>query len=144
MSQTGGESLGQYVKRVMEEKRLTMHDVEELSEGGITDAYVGNIINGKVKSPSAMKLKALARGLGVSAVELFRIAAGLEGDEAHLASRETWSVARLLRAAEKIVKSEPLTGITQALLEMSVQDVEAVQKFVKSRQKKKPNGKKGK
>lgn len=142
MTKTGGKSLGQYVKRIMEEQHLTMNDVERRSGGGITDAYVGNIINGKVKSPSAVKLKALADGLGVPVLDLFRIAAEIEEGPEGSRPRDPWPVLSLLRAVEKIVTSDDLTAIVQALLEMSAAELQAVQKFIKSRQKK-PNGKKG-
>ena len=57
------ELLSHYVKRVIQEKRLSLHDVELLSGRKITDAYVGNIINGKAKNLTVEKLRALARGL---------------------------------------------------------------------------------
>ena len=71
------ETLAQYVARMIKEKGLKHHEVKLLSGGGITDGYVRGIMTGKAKNPSVHKLKALARGLGVSEDEIFRVARGL-------------------------------------------------------------------
>lgn len=140
---TGGERLSRYVKQIMEEKHLTIRDVEIRSGGGIADAYVNNIINGKVKTPSAVKLAALAKGLGVSAFDVFRVAVDLdEEDLKGIPKSDPWPARRLLRVIDKIVGSDELTWIVQALLELPSRDLQAVQKFIGSLHKKKPNGKK--
>ena len=71
------ETLGQYVARVVKERGLKHHEVREMSGGKITDGYVRGIMTGKAKNPSVDKLKALARGLGVSEDEIFRVARGV-------------------------------------------------------------------
>ena len=71
------ETLAQYVARIIREKGLKHHEVRLLSGGGITDGYVRGIMTEKAKNPSVDKLKALARGLGVSEDEIFRVARGL-------------------------------------------------------------------
>jgi transcriptional regulator with XRE-family HTH domain len=78
--QIGGplETLSEYVKRVMTEKRLTLREVARLSGGRITQGYVGGIVQGLHTNPSVEKLKALAAGLGVDENEAFRVARGLE------------------------------------------------------------------
>jgi transcriptional regulator with XRE-family HTH domain len=70
------ESLGQYVRRVLKEKGLSYADVEERSEGAISDSYIGNIVTTTVGSVTVAKLKALARGLDVSEDEIFAVARG--------------------------------------------------------------------
>jgi len=72
------ETLSEYVKRVMAEKRLTLREVARLSGGRITQGYVGGIVQGLHTNPSVEKLKALAAGLGVDENEAFRVARGLE------------------------------------------------------------------
>jgi transcriptional regulator with XRE-family HTH domain len=142
---TGGERLSRYVKKIMEEKHLTIRDVEIRSGGGIADAYVNNIFNGKVKTPSAVKLAALAKGLGVSAFEVFSVAVNLdEEDLKAIPKSDPWPAQRLIRAIDKIVSGDELTDIVQALLELPAKDLQAVQKFIGSLHKKKPNGKKKK
>jgi transcriptional regulator with XRE-family HTH domain len=77
MPETSGETLAQYVNRILKEKGLTPQEVKELSGGKITDGYVRGIMTGKARNPSVLKLKALARGLDVDEDELFNVARGL-------------------------------------------------------------------
>lgn len=70
------ESLSDYVRRIRQEKNLSTPDVERLSGGKITDAYVSRIENGHVKNVSPEKLMALAKGLQVPEDEIFSIARG--------------------------------------------------------------------
>jgi transcriptional regulator with XRE-family HTH domain len=70
------ESLGVYVRRVLKEKNLSYADVEERSQGAISDSYIGNIVTATVGSVTVSKLQALARGLDVSEDEIFAIARG--------------------------------------------------------------------
>ena len=71
------ETLAEYVCRVFKKRGLKHHEVREMSGGKITDGYVRGIMTGKAKNPSVDKLKALARGLGVSEDEIFRVARGV-------------------------------------------------------------------
>jgi len=75
------ESLAQYVCRVFKERGLKHNEVREMSGGKITDGYVRGIMTGKAKNPSVYKLKALARGLGVSEDEIFRVARGVTTED---------------------------------------------------------------
>lgn len=70
------ESLDRYVRRILKEKGLSYADVQERSEGAISDSYIGNIVSGTVGSLTVGKLKALARGLDVCEDEIFAIARG--------------------------------------------------------------------
>ena len=74
------ESLSVYVKRVMEEKHLTAKEVERRSGGEIGDSHVINVANGTTSNLTIDKMKALATGLGVDPVELFRVAIAAELD----------------------------------------------------------------
>ena len=76
LSPTMSETLQDYVRRVRIEKNLSAVDVETRSANTISDAYVLQIENGAAKNPSPEKLKALAKGLGVSEDEVFRVARG--------------------------------------------------------------------
>jgi transcriptional regulator with XRE-family HTH domain len=70
------ESLDLYVRRILKEKGLSYSDVQEHSQGAISDSYIGNIVTGTVGSVTVAKLKALARGLDVSEDEVFAVARG--------------------------------------------------------------------
>jgi transcriptional regulator with XRE-family HTH domain len=78
------ESLSEYVSRVMEEKNLRPIDVARKSGGGIGDSHVTNIASGTTQNVSIERLKALATGLGVDPVELFKVATGAELTEVNL------------------------------------------------------------
>jgi transcriptional regulator with XRE-family HTH domain len=96
------ETFGKYVSRVMEEKNLTALDVEaRASEAGhkITDTYVTNIIRGVNRNLSVEKLQALAVGLDIDAVELFKVAIG--------AVEEGWTATDIARATQKLVSLKP-------------------------------------
>jgi transcriptional regulator with XRE-family HTH domain len=71
------ESLDRYVRRVLYEEGLTLSDVECRSEGEISDSYVSAIASGKIKNVTLEKLKALARGLGVTEAHLLSVACGI-------------------------------------------------------------------
>lgn len=72
------EDLADYVRRTRSEKEMSLRDVEVRSGHSISKGYVGQIENRVVlgQSVTPQKLRALARGLGVSEDEIFAIARG--------------------------------------------------------------------
>src|SRR6266511_3274709 len=70
------ESLADYVRRIRNEKGLSLVDVSGRSGGAIGRTHINRIENGFTTNPSPRKLRALARGLGVPEEELFAIARG--------------------------------------------------------------------
>lgn len=74
MNQT--EDLADYVRRIINEKELTLRQVEERSGGAITHGYVSKILSRAVTNLSVDKLKALAKGLGIPEEELFAVVRG--------------------------------------------------------------------
>jgi transcriptional regulator with XRE-family HTH domain len=132
------ETLSQYVKRILIEKQFTHKSVEERSEKGITDAYVGSIVNGSAKNPSVDKLKALAVGLDEPEDEVFKVARGLPLNYQEGVTYDPWPGTVLAKAMERIVSSADLTKIVQALLLMSFKDRQAVWKNIESMNKPKP------
>jgi transcriptional regulator with XRE-family HTH domain len=131
-SKVGPESLSQYVKRVIEEKALTLHDVELLSGKRITDTYVGNIISGEASNPSIDKIQALARGLGVEVVELFKAAVGKSGEQETRTRQEEDATQALVvvRMMESIVLNESLREIVTQLMKMGDEELEQVLSFI--------------
>ena len=69
-------TLADFVRGVMEEKRLSLQDVSDRSRGTIPKPTVNDIKNGKTANPTVETLKALAKGLGVSEEEIFAYARG--------------------------------------------------------------------
>ena len=92
----GGESLGQFVRRIRTEKNMSCADVSRRStrkgQRQIAASYINRIENNPKLKVTADRLKALADGLGVPAEELFARVVGLapEGessDEIELLAR---------------------------------------------------------
>lgn len=70
------ESLADYVRRVRNEKRLSLSEIQRNSQNGINSSYVSRIENGLIRNVTPEKLRALSRGLGVSEDEIFDVARG--------------------------------------------------------------------
>ena len=68
--------LGEYIKKIRQEKDLSVENVARQSGGGISGSYVNKIENENV-NPTTPKLKALAKGLGVTETEIFAVARGV-------------------------------------------------------------------
>lgn len=66
------ESLGKFIKRIRHEKKLTQEEVAKA--GGLARSYISRLEDNDFKSPSAMLLVRLAKGLGVSHDTLFHVA----------------------------------------------------------------------
>ena len=106
-------TLSVFVNEVMSQKNLKGIDVEANSGGQITNSYISEIVHGKSKRLSVAKVNALAKGLGVDAVDVFRAASG---ENLITAPKETISVAFLVSAINRIVASPELVRIVQILL----------------------------
>lgn len=65
-------TLGQFIKKVRVEKKLTQEEIA--SKSGLARNYISRLEDDQFKSPSAMVLVRLARGLGVSHEAIFQIA----------------------------------------------------------------------
>src|SRR5262249_2424768 len=70
------ETLDAFVRRIRNEKGLSLKAVARRSRGKISDAYVSKIENGKYQSIGTPILKALAQGLGVTEEEIISKAFG--------------------------------------------------------------------
>lgn len=68
------ETLGEFITRMLSEKNLSMYQVEKRTHGAISQSYANRIKNGQIPTPSAAKLSALAKGLGVPESELLAAA----------------------------------------------------------------------
>jgi transcriptional regulator with XRE-family HTH domain len=127
MPKADKETLAQYVTRIIKEKKFTHQEVRKLAGGKITDGYVRGIMTGKARNPSVDKLKALARGLGVSEDEVFSVARGLAPD-AGSKSREQESNYRLIvNLMSASLKNKTLTEL---LLEASRLPLESQEEAV--------------
>lgn len=122
------EKLRAYVRAVMERKGLSEWQVEKRAKGKIKDSYVKDILSGKTKSISVEKLNALAEGLGVEGVELYRAASGapvaIAGEE------DPWPSGLLFKAIDRIIHDPDFGAIVQALLRMKSSKLKTLRKQI--------------
>jgi transcriptional regulator with XRE-family HTH domain len=59
-------TIGEVVRRLREEKKITQLELEELTRGEVSRGYVANLERGKIRRPSEERLEALAQALGVA------------------------------------------------------------------------------
>lgn len=65
-------TLGEYIKHQRTEKKYTQEELAH--ESGLARSYISRIEDDQFKSPSAMVLIRLAKGLGISHETIFHIA----------------------------------------------------------------------
>jgi transcriptional regulator with XRE-family HTH domain len=70
------ESLADYVRRIRNDKNLSLADVSRRAGFEIKRSHISRIENGEVKNVGVEKLKALARGLEVHFSEVLGVASG--------------------------------------------------------------------
>jgi transcriptional regulator with XRE-family HTH domain len=133
------ESLSQYVKRVIKQKDLNLHDIERNSEGEITNSYCSKIMRGVVKNLTADKTIALAQGLGVSPFEVFAAMYGKPiNEEGVLDARVA------IDMLQKIVLNPRLMEIMRLSDQLGENDQERVITSLKYVREKKPKPRKKK
>jgi transcriptional regulator with XRE-family HTH domain len=70
------ETLADLVRRVRNEKRLSLREVSLRSGGEIANSHISRIENGESTNLTTEKLQALAKGLGIPEEEIFAVARG--------------------------------------------------------------------
>ena len=121
------EKLRTFVKKAMKEQGLSEWQIEKRAGSRITDSYVKDIISGRAKSIGVDKLNALAMGLGVDNVTLFKIVSGEDADYEY---GDPWPSVVLAEAIDKIVHSPQLTVIVKKLLSAKPAQLRAVKKVL--------------
>jgi hypothetical protein len=122
------EKLRAYVRAVMEEKGLSEWEVQKRAKGKIKDSYVRDILSGKTKSISVEKLNALAAGLGVDGVELYRVASGA----AVPVQDDVWPPGLFAKAIDRMLHDPDFGAIVAALLRLKSSRVKALRKELES------------
>lgn len=124
------EKLRAYVRAVMEAKGISEWQIEKRAKGKIKDSYVTDILAGKTKSISVEKLNALAEGLGVDGIELYKAASG---ESVTIAGAEDpWPSGLLFKAIDRIIHDSELGAIVKTLLKKPSK-MKAVQKILGSK-----------
>lgn len=81
-------NLADYVRAVIDQKRLNYREVAARSNNLITHSTVYDIINGRSKNPTRQTLQGLAKGLGVTEEELFAVSRGKKPNEKNVADEK--------------------------------------------------------
>lgn len=119
------EELRQYIQDFLDQTGLPRLQIEKRSGGKIKDSTIEDILNGRTKSISVDKLNALAEGMGVEAIELFKVASGKKTAFRH---KDPWPSHILVNAVETIISSPELTRAVKALLVMKPAKLKALLK----------------
>ena len=131
MNKSNRNDLGRYVQRVLQQKKLTLREVERKADGQITNSYISKILNGTVTNLTVEKIAALARGLGVDGREIFDIAYGESEDLGHGAHNNNPPDAlMLIDVMQKIALSPQLMEILQEVIELYPEEYPVVMKYV--------------
>src|SRR5215470_2503015 len=96
-------SLSRFVRELMASRRMTIHEIRTNATADITESYISGIVKGSSCNPSVRKLVALASGLGVDPIELFRVAAGLTGERECTQPFQPPDAASLISTMRRIV-----------------------------------------
>src|ERR1051325_10292143 len=119
MNKLDRNDLGRYVRRVLQQKKLTLREVERKAGGEITNSYISKILNGTVSNLTVEKIGALAHGLGVDGREIFDIAYGeSEGLEGKHQSNGPPDALMFLDLMHRVALSPELVEIIQELIEL--------------------------
>jgi len=104
-------TLGEYVKKVKDETRLSLSAIVTNSNGELSQTYISKILHDQIKNPSDEKLQALALAMGRPINEFVNIR---RGDP----PREPWTAFEAIKAIETVVVSPALTNVVKILLEL--------------------------
>ena len=123
--------MGRYVQRLLQQKKLTLREVERQADGQITNSYISKILNGTVTNLTVEKIAALARGLGVDGREIFEIAYGeSEGLTNAPQSDGPPDALMLIDVMQKIALSPQLMEILQEVVELYPEEYPVVIKYI--------------
>jgi transcriptional regulator with XRE-family HTH domain len=144
------ENLSQLVKRVVQEKKLKLRQVEQKSGGKIARSYVSRIMTGDVSNITLDKLIALARGLELDPHTLFTAYYGRSPSSTD-ESQEVfeWGAVEFVEMMREVVGNPKLTEIVRAATKLWPEEYQTVFTYLtelnerkrKSKEKKLPNGK---
>lgn len=132
MAKNEPETLAQYLKRNMDEKGLSVKDVQRMSGEDIKVSYINDILSGRSTNPSVKKLKALARGAGVDEDEIFDVARGKQpAKKSERAGLDHWQMIQFLKLDEWILRNPDLLELLQKIAKMPQEDQKRIIKSMR-------------
>jgi transcriptional regulator with XRE-family HTH domain len=124
------EQLRAYVREVMEKKGLSEWEIQKRAKDKIKDSYIRDILSGKTKSISVEKLNALAEGLGVDGVELYKVASG-SGTPG--AQDDTWPPGLFAKVVDRMLHDMDFAAVVKTVFALKPAKLKAVTKQIDTR-----------
>ena len=116
------ETLSEYVKRITDQKGLSLRELASRSGGWVTGSHLSKITKGASRNVTVETVVGLALGLGVDPQEVFSIASARSVKEATEAGPVDPLV--LADAVKKLATTPQLLGLMNELASMSARDQE--------------------
>jgi len=120
-------ALGDFIRRVMEEKGLTAVQVQRNSGGEISDSYLVRLREGKGKRPSLRIIKAVAKGLNEPEDVVMREA----GADVEQTRKKEWTARESLELMTLLLADEELREGALALARMKPDRPKQALKYLK-------------
>lgn len=117
------------IRLVMKEKGLSVLQIQKRSGGKIKDSFIFDILKGKTKTLSVEKVHALAEGMGIDSIDVFKAASG---GAVNFINTEPWPPKKLLKTMEQVVDNPQLTKIMQELAKMKPSRVRAILEIIEA------------
>jgi transcriptional regulator with XRE-family HTH domain len=124
------EQLRAYVREVMEKKGLSEWEIQKRAKDKIKDSYIRDILSGKTKSISVEKLNALAEGLGVDGVELYKVASG---SCAPVAQDDTWPPGLFAKVVDRLLHDLDFAAVVKMAFALKPAKLKALRKEIDTR-----------
>jgi transcriptional regulator with XRE-family HTH domain len=137
--------LSTYIREIMQQKGLSLRDIEMRSGARITDGYVADILRGTAANPSAEKIKVLAGALGVDAHTLFEVVCGpFEPGTAQPPGEYTTGTLEFLETMQKVAASTDLMKIVDEATQLAPEERAVVLRSMQSLNERRRKLKRGK
>ena|SRR6516225_10203719 len=119
------QELRVFIQQAIDKQGLSLLAIEKRSGGKIKDSYIKDILKGKTKTISVDKLNALAEGLGVDGLELYKAASG---NPVTLKHEDPWPGHILLQVFTRILDDPDMTAIVKALVRLKSSRLKTLRK----------------
>jgi transcriptional regulator with XRE-family HTH domain len=124
------EQLRKFLREVMDKKGLSEWEIEKRAKGRIKDSYIKDILSGKTKSISVEKLNALAEGLGVDGVELYKVASG---SCTPVAQDDAWPPGLFAKVVDRLLHDLDFAAVVKMAFALKPARLKALRKEIDTR-----------
>jgi transcriptional regulator with XRE-family HTH domain len=142
MPKTVKENLSQLVKRLVDEKHLSLGEVREKSGDRIARSYVSRIMTGNVENITLEKLLALARGLGEDPHLLLAAYCGRQpGPDIEPQEVMEWGAVEFVEMMRKVAADNKLSEIMSEATRLWPEECQVVLTFMRDLNERKQKSK---